>query len=242
MPLNPDMLVKTPTGIWRVDASGRWYPNICGAATDEEDNETEDEPDETEDKPQTFTQRQVNKIMAKEKREGKAAALREAMELLGADSLEDAKALLDEARERDTKAEDDAAKRLKKAQERELKADVRLREATLKANSADVLSSLIGEGMPKAKAVRAVKMVDLDLTAEDLTEDEIVEAVETLKEEMPELFGESEKVEKVEEWRPVGSPDSTARGGQRRRPQTQTNAEKAKELLAKRHPQFANKT
>jgi hypothetical protein len=202
------------------------------------------DPEETDPEPEkTFTQRQVNKIMAKEKREGKELALREAMELLGAESLDDAKALLDEARERDSKADDDAAKRLRKAEERERKAEDRFKQATRKSNEADVLSSLIGEGMPKAKAARAVRMVDLDLSTEDLTEDEIDEAVFALKEEMPELFGEEKKVEEEKEWRPIGSPDSTARGGQRRRPQSLTNAEKAAALLAKRHPEFArNKT
>jgi hypothetical protein len=233
------MLVKLLTGVWRIDASGRWYPNIQGGDGDENDTDDDDNTDDTDEKPKTFTQRDLDRIAAKEKREGRKAASRELMDKFGFDSLEDAERFFEEAKSRDTKADDDAEKRLRKAEERERKAEDRYKLATRKGNEADVLASLIGEGMPKAKAARAVRMVDLDLATEDLTADEIDEAVFALKEEMPELFGEQPKAEDEKEWRPIGSPDSTARGGQRRRPQSLTNAEKARVLLEQRHPEFA---
>jgi hypothetical protein len=236
------MIVNLPDGRWRVDALGRWYPDICGAATDEEDHGDDDTDDDgTDDKPKTFTQRQVNRIMANEKRQGKELGIREVMEQLGTDSLDDAKALLEEVRNRDSKANDDADKRLRKAEERERKADDLARKAIVKANTADVLAALIGENMEKKKAVLAVRLVDLDLSTEDLSEDEILEAVDTLKDAMPELFGPSAEKEDEKEWRPVGSPDSTPRGGKRRTPQTMTNKERAAQRLAERHPEFAKK-
>jgi hypothetical protein len=201
------------------------------------------DPDAEPEAEKTFTQSQVNKIMAKEKREGRALGAREVMEQLGLDSLDDAKALIEETKDRESKVDDDAARRTKRLDERERKAEQKLKEATRKTNKLDVLAELVGEGMSKAKAQRAVSLVELDLEVEDLTPDEIRDAVVTLKDEMPELFGVVEKEPEEKVWRPVGStPDSTARGGSPRKPQPASVADRAKAKFAERHPNLAKST
>lgn len=236
MPLKSDMRVKLLAGIWRIDSLGRWYPDICGAATDEGDNDN-DTDDDNEDSPKTFTQADLDRLATKQKREGKRAAHRELMERLGFDSIEETEKFIQEAKDRADSTDQDADKRLKKIEDRERKAEERIQQATRKANEADVMSALIAEGLDRKEARRAARLVELDLDSEDLDEDEILAAVDELREEMPRLFAQTDETEteKTKERPPRGTPDSTPRGRAPKRPEGATMKERGRSRLQDRH-------
>lgn len=216
MPLNPDMLVKLSTGRWRVDVFGRWYPDICGGdgpEDDEGDDETEGD-EGSDDKPpaKTFTQKDLDRHATKQQREGKRKAIRELMERFDFASVEEAEAFIEAAREKADKSGDDDIKRQKRLEDRERKAEEREREATRKANTADIVSFLVSEGLSRAEARRAARLVEVDLDSDELDDDDIADAVDELKETMPRLFGTVDEEDEEEKPRTRRTPDSTPRG------------------------------
>jgi hypothetical protein len=207
------MFVKFPTGIWRVDSFGRWYPNIQGGEGPEDEG-TDDGADDEEgpQKPKTFTQKDLDRHSSIQKREGKKQANKELMEKFDFESIDQLEEFIKSARERSEKSDDDSDKRLKRLEERERKADEKVKEATRKANQADVVAHLVSEGLSRSEARRAARLVELDLNLDDLEDDDIVAAIDELKAEMPRLFATVEEDDEEKDPPRRRTPDSTPRG------------------------------
>ena len=216
MQLHHDMLVKLTAGNWRVDRFGRWYPDIRGAATDEEEGEDDDDTGDSSKPEKTYTQKDLDRMLAREKREGAKAAARKVMEDLDFDTLDEAKAFIEEAKGRSSKEEQDTSKRLERAAEKERKANAKLLEAVETLNTTKVVAKLIAAKMDPKLAERLGPTVNLDLTDENLDLDDIADAVDELREDMPQLFSSDEPQEEETPVRAARRPaDSTPRGERR---------------------------
>jgi hypothetical protein len=75
-----------------------------------------------------------------------------------------------------------------------------------------VVSFLVGEGLSRKEARKAARLVELDLDAEDLDDDDIATAVDELKAEMPRLFATVEEDDEEKDPPRRRTPDSTPRG------------------------------
>ncbi len=126
-------------------------------------------------------------MMTREKEEGRKAALRAIQEDLGC-SPEEAKAILDAHRQRE-ESEKSEAQRAREAAEREqAEAKTAKEEAAAERHAARVDRVLLRSGVTPERAERVARLIDVEVGAE---EDAIGQAVESLKKEMPELFGRS---------------------------------------------------
>lgn len=147
-------------------------------------------------KDKTFTQEQLNKFLAKEKAQGKAAGKAEAeralAETLGV-SVEEAKAIISKAKEAEDATKSEAEKeRAKAAKEREA-AEAEKRAAANERLEAQIERALArsgldfdesAEGQKKLARVRKMVTVEAGATYEDVLAD-----VTDIKAEFPELFG-----------------------------------------------------
>ncbi len=139
-------------------------------------------------------QAEVSRIAAREKAEGERAATRSIEELLGV-KPEEAKAIIDAAREAEAGKLSEAEKALKAATTAQEKADADLALARKIARDAAISVVLTANGVPveldetgnmKGRAARIVKLLDVGDDADGAT---ITAAVSALKEEEPALFG-----------------------------------------------------
>lgn len=227
-------------------ADGTVLPLVSGGAEEEEEEEEEEE-----DKPKTFTQAEVNRISAKEKREGKKAAIKEFLAELGVEGLES---------EADLKK---AVQNQKKSGQEESEALVELRDSLAKAQSdlekandklasntlrGKIVDALIEEGMTAKAARKASRLVEVDAKAED---DEITGAVEELKAEMPNLFSVSNATDDDAEDKDRGGsknqgknsdagPPPRKKGQQQETPESRAKARLAKDYPKKFGPQTQN--
>lgn len=243
-----------------------------GADDDDEDDlddEDEDEDDDDDDrrsrgkkgkpnKGAIFTQRQMNAIATREKRDGRKAGRNEVLQELGFSSLEEAKAALagkkassgnnkeDDTDDADSKAAQEALKAKREAEEAKAEA------ARIKFES-KLERKLLAAGAKPGKVERMVALLGLEVDASD---DEIEEAIDDLADELPALFDSSDYSDDDEDDEDQGQPrgrrqrgtdtpprkrklpDSTT-GGERRRKGKQAPAkERARARLAQRHPRF----
>lgn len=134
----------------------------------------------------TLTQSEVNRIAAREKDEGKAAALREVQESLGID-LEAAKQILKEHNERNEAQKTEAQKARDAADKERAEAVKERAAATREIHDARVDRAFVGAGLTDVdKVARYSKMLDVAVGA---SPEDISKAVESLKKEEPSLFG-----------------------------------------------------
>jgi hypothetical protein len=182
--------------------NGEFTPYIGGGAPDPDEDKVEDDdhddPDDDDDDPdddKTFSQADVNRIIQKKERKLRRSIQRELEDELGM-SLDEAKSMI--------KKIQDGEKPDAMAEINRLRQQLEDREQEL--NVRDVMftvrEKLQEAGIIPARLKRAVRLVELD---EDPDNEDIVSAIEELKEDMPELF-ESEKEE----------DDPPTRGGKRR--------------------------
>lgn len=131
-------------------------------------------------------QSEVNRIAAKEKDEGKAAALKDVQDSLGVD-LETAKQILKEHNDR-TELQKSEAQKAKESADAEKAEAVKAKEdAAREVHEARVDRAFVAAGLTdEAKIVKYSKMLDVKIGAKP---EDIKKAVETLKEEEPALFG-----------------------------------------------------
>ncbi len=202
-------------------------------------NEPGEEKDPPEDSPKPgedgkFSQDDLKRIAAREKREGKQAGRREMLKDLGLESEDDLKKLLDDHRAAEEKSLSDADKAKKEAEKdkaaaaserasaRQDRFDARCERALLKA---DCDPDIVG---------KIVKLVELEWeSSQDVPDQEIFEdAVKELKSSMPQLFIKSEKQEDPPGGPPPGDPGSGKKGGSA----NPTGLEAGAGLLAQRHP------
>lgn len=157
----------------------------------------------------TLTQEQVNAIVANERRTASETAERKLAETLGM-SPADAKARLEAATKAERAAMGEADRKLAEAADKERAADERIAQAALRERDADVRAALLDAGVEKGKIKRASQLVIGDLAGKATAED-ITAAIETVKTDTPEWFGESE--EGGEEGGKPPAPKSSAPSG-----------------------------
>lgn len=221
------------------------------------DEEHDDEETEDEEKPRTFTQEQIEKISLKARNQARRQRERDILDELGVESLEEAKQKLQapvtEPKDKADKGKDDskgddgeAVASLRKEFE-SLKTETRSEIADLKITS-KVEKALIKAGLSVEAAERARRLVDIPRNA---TDDDIVEAVEELQNEMPNLFPDSEDTSEGSGSKEGGRDTSSQRqpdsrtphsnpGSQPRKKSTTPDVKtQARTLLHDRHPRLA---
>ena len=237
---------------------------------DDDDEDLEDEDEAEEDDKSTngktkskkmFPQEHVTKVAAKEKREGRKAGMRQALQELGFDSLEQAKEAIgqmgatddddgnDDATDKGkgSKQDDSQNRRaqLKLEQDRD---KLRKERDDLKRDRHElkVTQALLQAGVDSSKASRSAKLLDVEVGAKD---DDIKDAIEELKEEFPELFApkkSSEEDDEDEDDEGTGDNkkkkpargDSNPGNRPRKKAPKQTPEEAAQARLKARHPEF----
>ena len=146
-------------------------------------NTTETQSVETPTK--TFTQEDVQAIASREKDQGKRAALDEMQRVLGV-TVEEAKAIIDEAGKR-TDADKTEAQRARDAADKERgEAESAKAEAVRERHEAQIERALVKAGVTdEAKISRMARLVEVDTGADAET---VKAAVADLRRERPELF------------------------------------------------------
>lgn len=132
----------------------------------------------------TFTQEDLNRIAAREKDEGKRAALSEVAKTLGC-TVEEAADIIKRSKEADD-AQKTEAQRAKEAAERaKAEADEEKAQAAREKHIVRVERALLKAGVPDAKIERVARMMDVEVGAEP---EKLDEAAKALKKDFPELF------------------------------------------------------
>lgn len=134
--------------------------------------------------PRTFTQDEITAIAAREKEQGKVAALREASELLGGMSIADAAELVKAARAADEANKTQAQRDLEAAQATKAAAETD-RAAAAADRHAARLERLLGTAGASDVEI-AAGALKVDVGADDTT---ITAAITALKTRVPGLFG-----------------------------------------------------
>lgn len=136
----------------------------------------------------TFTQADLNKIAAKQKSEGKAAAMRELAEQLGV-PVEEAKAIIEAARKAEDAKKSEAEKDREKAQQELAAAEKAKADAAREIHAARIERALAALGFTgdeaAGKRVHGMVTVEVGGSYEDVLSD-VKELQKTLN---PELFG-----------------------------------------------------
>lgn len=129
-------------------------------------------------------QSKVNDIATRERQQGERSAIAKVAEELGM-SVEDAKKFIKDAKNADRQKMSEADRKLDEAAEKEAAAVRREEAAALRELNADVRATLIEAGVPRARADKAARLLDLKPGDDAKT---ITAAVEDLKPDWPELF------------------------------------------------------
>jgi hypothetical protein len=171
----------------------------------------------------TFEVSQLQKIMAREKRQGVRSGQKKLAEDLGFDSVEDLKAAIEAAGgkvdEPPAGGSDDAAvqEAARKAREREEAATRREAEAAEKARRAELRGILREHGVDKDDLDDVYVLLDRAVD-KDYDEDDLEDAVEALKTRRPAFF---DKDGSVEEPPARAARAAMPTGGRRRQPRQQ---------------------
>jgi len=216
-------------------SDGTILPVISGGADEGDGNggDGQDNGTGSGDSEPKFTQADLNRLLAREKSDGKRVAQAEFLQSLGVNSLDDAKAILDAAREADAKNLSEAEKAKKDAETARSKADQEAVEARQLKQAAMVERALLraGIGVDEKDGDEQLELVARMVVVEpDATQDQVNDAVAELKKKMPQLFETNRKVPDPKT--PGGDPGRQPRGagGQ------PSPAEQARNVLASRHP------
>lgn len=252
-------IVKLGTHRYWLLPDGNIRPVISGGADGAEDRDDDDDDDDTDDEGdndegqsnrkggKTFTQRQVNAVATREKREGKKAGRRELLEELGFESVDELRESIQKQKEGKAKDDDELSKERKKLEKEKSDAEKLRSEAAKDRHDARVERRLLSAGVPLKKLEKVARLVDVEIGVEA---DEIDDAIDSIKEDFPELFGSNSDSEDTDE------DDSTDRGKRKggteprkkvqdSNPGRKAGGSKAKSLddrvkdrLAARHPEF----
>jgi hypothetical protein len=132
-----------------------------------------------------LSQSEVNRIAAREKDEGKAAALKEVQEALGVD-LDTAKQILKDHNERNESQKSEAEKARAAADKEKAEAEKQKSDAAREVHEARVDRAFVANGVTdEAKIAKFGKLLEVETGA---SAEDIKAAVEKLKTDMPELF------------------------------------------------------
>jgi hypothetical protein len=187
-------LVRRRNGkLYWVWEDGMFAPPIAGGAPDptendsggdedpDDDSEDDDEEDDDTEASGSFTQDQVNRFLSKERKKTKRSVERDIAEQLGMPIADAKKALEDLAEGRKPEAQAALDRRSAELDKRE----VELEKLKL---SLTVRERLQEQGVRPERLRRAVKLVELDDDEPD--DDDILAAIDELKQDMPELFAQ----------------------------------------------------
>jgi hypothetical protein len=189
-------LANLPDTIGQVTLNGRemWLysdgtmlPVIRGGDGDDPPKDPPDPKDDGKEDPKkdtTFTQEELNRIAAREKDEGKRAALADVAKTLGC-TVEEAASIIKTAREADDKQKSEAQRSQEAADKAKAEADAEKAEAAKEKHTARVERVLLKAGVMDEKLEKVARMLDAEVGAEV---DKIEAAAKDLKKEFPELF------------------------------------------------------
>lgn len=209
---------------------------------EEEDEEDEDEDDdEEEEEERTFSQTEVNRIMSREKKSGRRSGQRKVLEELGVSSISEAKEKLAATKtgkkNKEEDEEDDSAsnEELLKAQRER---DEAKREAEQTKLEAKVERKLLAADADPKRVEKALRLIDLSEIEDD---DDIEDAIEDLRDELPEFFLEDDDDDDEEDGvkrsksRRRKSPPPSNPGGAPRKKRQPTASDRAAQRLKERH-------
>jgi hypothetical protein len=157
----------------------------------------------TGDAGRTFTQAEVNAMMAQEKRQGKSSALGDVAKTLGM-TVDEAAAYIKAAKDAEAAQLSEVEKREREAAEKVAKAEQREAAAKQVELTATITRHLVGVADDKVDDAIAL-VLRRDVTVESTLED-IKAAVAKVKEAMPALFGDGTPPKTPP--RPPGTGDS----------------------------------
>lgn len=226
---------------WYLTGSGKLYPFISGGAEsteppDDSKNVESDDPDDDDaDNIVKFTQADLDRVSAREKKQGKRGGIRELMERFGFATVEEAEAFITKMRDvKPPKGKDDNTARDREVEERERKAADREAAAARRELQADIRSELVSAGAPKDrdKLSQLSRMIDVDDLGDDPDEDDIADAVAELKETWPKLF----ESEDEDEDRRTPDTSTAPTGGRRKRTVKESVEDQVKRRFESRHP------
>jgi hypothetical protein len=143
------------------------------------------------DPPKTYTQeelqRELNRVGATQKAEGRLKAVKDLGEKLGIADLDEAK--LEAIVKAQKDQEDKDKSEIQRATERAEQAETKLRDAESKTAKTEhdnkVKLELLGAGVPKAKLDRAFRNVSVEVGADDAA---IAADIDAIKTDLPDLF------------------------------------------------------
>lgn len=232
-------------------ASWLWAPDDGGGSgggqgggdpkDDEEDDDEEDDEEDPPRKPKdrTFTQKEVNRIMAREKKDGKSSGVREVLEALGVKDLEEAKSIIKTYRDDSDAKKDETTKAAEAAKRDREAAEEAKREALLERVDARIERQLMKAKVKEGKESKVAKLLDID-REKDPSADDIKEAIEEIMEDFPELFTSSDEDDDEGDRKPKGGPNRPTRvngdpGRPPRKVAKKDPAGKARSRLEERH-------
>jgi multidrug efflux pump subunit AcrA (membrane-fusion protein) len=176
-------------------------------------------PDDDSGKPagKTFTQAELNKIAAKQKAEGKAAAEKAIADLLGCTPAEAAE-IVKKQREAEDATKSEAEKERQTAAKERAAAEAAKREAAVEVLEARIERALAAEGFAgdDKKLARVRKMITVETGA---TYEDVLADVQDAKKEFPEIFAgktpesdDGKKTGKLPSSDPAGRPPKPKSG------------------------------
>ena len=172
-----------------------------------------------EDSGKVFSQEDLNRIAAREKAQGRAAAEKQLAEDLGV-PLEEAKAIITAHREREDAQKTEHQKAMEDVVERQRKADEAAATASRTTHQATVERLLVRAGANPDLLDRAARSMVLEVGADEAT---VTAEIDKLKDEVPSFFGGGRTPPPSSS--PGGSPPP---GGQKVKTGLERGAERAK--------------
>lgn len=172
-----------------------------------------------------FSQADLNRLLAREKSDGKRVAMAEALSALGVKDIDEAKNIITTVKDAEQKNLSDAEKAKNEAIKAREDADKEKAEAAREKLSAMKERALVKAKVADEQISLVAKLVEVDDGAD---QDAVNVAVEDLKKTMPQLFEPANPDPKP----PGGNPGRQPRGGNNQ----QTPAQAAAAVLAARHP------
>lgn len=212
----------------------------------EEDEDEDDDDDDNDEGPviygrqfgKTFSQRDLNWIMSREKKAGRKSGQRKVLEALGVDSIEEAKEKLsqDGGQEEEDKGKtpEDKAAAEQARKDREAAAADRAEAKRLKLE-AKVERKLLAADVKPDKIEKALRLIDFD-DIDDGDTDDIESAVADLKEDTPEWFKSDDDDEDDDMSKSKSKkPPSSNPGGVPRKKGQPSSSDRASARLRERH-------
>lgn len=166
-----------------------------------------------------FTQEELNRIAAREKAQGRAAAEKQLAEDLGVD-IEEAKAIITAHREQEEAQKTEHQKAMDAAAEKQRKAEEAAANAAKVTHDATIERMLVRAGANPDLLDRAARSMALEVGADEAT---VNAEIDKLKDEVPSFFGGGRTPPPSST--PGGSPPS---GGQKIKTAMERGAERAK--------------